>query len=344
MRVAIGLDPSLGLSWDEQRAVVREAAHLGYASAWAPSWPGAPDAFIVCERWNAATRDIREGGIATGILVVPSTLWTPMPLATIAGTVAAATGGRFVLGIGTGGTIDPVFRRTYGLSDLSPIPLMRDHLLVLKGLLARESVTRETPAVTLRGARLSFDPPRVPVYLGALGPRMLRLGGEAADGVALNWCGAEEVAWSKRRIAEGARAAGRDPGVIEVVEYVRVAIDDDVDAARRALARSALPYVLAREGEVREVGYRRHFARMGFEAELNELAARRDAGASTDELADHVPAELLQRVGHFGPANGAREAFLRLSTGLDLPIVRVVPVRRGLPAVVDVVRSLAPTA
>lgn len=344
MRTGLAIDPSVGLSWDEQREVVRAAVGLGYQSVWAPSWPGAPDAFVVCERWNAATTDLVEGGIPTGILVVPATLWPPMLLATIAATVSSATNGRFVLGIGTGGTIDPAFRRTYGLPDLSPIPLMRDHLVALTGLLAGESVTSETGSFTLRGARLAFRPSRVPLYLGALGPRMLRLGGEVAQGVALNWCGPDEIAWSRRRIAEGATACGRDARSIEVVQYVRVAIDEDVDAARRALARSALPYVLAREGEVRNIGYRRHFARMGFEPALDELAARRDAGASPEELADAVPVDLLHRVGYFGPAAGARDAFRRLSAGLDLAIVRIVPVQRGAARVLDTVRALAPSA
>ena len=343
MPIGVGFDPSLALSWDEQREAVREAVRLGYTSAWAPSWPGGQDAFLTCERWSSGTRDLVEGGIETGILVVPAPLWTPMTLATIAATASDQSGGRFVLGIGTGGTIHPTFRRTYGLAEVPSIEQMRDQLVALRGLLAGETVTREATLI-LRGARLAFRPPRVPLYLGALGPRMLRLAGEAADGTALNWCGPDEVAWSRRRIVEGARAAGRDPAAVRVVEYVRVAVDDDVDLARRALARSALPYVLAREGEVRNVGYRRHFERMGFEEALKELAERRDRGASTDELAEHVPAALLSRVGYFGPAAGAAEAFRRLSHGLDLPILRVVAVGRGLAPVLATIRALAPSA
>lgn len=343
MPIGVGLDPSLGLSWDEQRETVREAVRLGYTSAWAPSWPGGHDAFLTCERWSAGTRDLVEGGIETGILVVPAPLWTPMSLATIAATAGEQSGGRFVLGVGTGGTIHPAFRRTYGIPDAAPIAQMRDQLVALRGLLAGETVSREATLV-LRGARLAFRPPPVPVYLGALGPRMLRLAGEAADGVALNWCGPDETAWSRRRVVEGARAAGRDPAAVRVVEYVRVAIDDDVDLARRALARSSLPYVLARQGEVGNVGYRRHFARMGFEEELNELAVRRERGASTDELAERVPVELLRRVGYFGPAAGAADAFRRLSDGLDLPILRIVAVRGGLAPALATIRALAPSA
>lgn len=343
MRIGVGLDPSLGLSWDEQREAVRETVRLGYTSAWAPSWPGGHDAFLACARWSSGTRDLVAGGIETGILVVPAPLWTPMSLATIAATAGDQSGGRFVLGIGTGGTIDPAFRHTYGLSDLPPIAQMRDQLVALRGLLTGEPVTSGATLV-LRGARLAFRPPHVPVYLGALGPRMLRLAGEAADGVALNWCGPDEIAWSRRRVVEGARATGRDPAAVRVVEYVRVAVDEDVDLARRALARSSLPYVLARQGEVRSVGYRRHFARMGFEEALNELADRRDRGASTDELVEHVPVELLRRVGYFGPAAGVAAAFGRLSAGLDLPIVRIVAVRRGLTSVLATIGALAPSA
>ena len=58
--------------------------------------------------------------------------------------------------------------------------------------------------MTLKGVKLAMSPPpRTPVYLGALGPEMLRLAGELADGVCLNWCTPEQIAWSRERIAEG---------------------------------------------------------------------------------------------------------------------------------------------
>ena len=169
---------------------------------------------------------------------------------------------------------------------------------------------------------------------------MLRLAGELADGVAPNWTTPEQVAWCREQVAEGARQAGRDPQAIRIVGYIRVCVDEDVDAARRALAAQVLEYAMARPGAPKDQGYRGHFGRMGFEQVLSELEARRAAGAKPEELADALPAELALRVGYFGPPAGAAAAFRRLARGLDVAIVRVIAARPGLAAAMEVAGSL----
>jgi alkanesulfonate monooxygenase SsuD/methylene tetrahydromethanopterin reductase-like flavin-dependent oxidoreductase (luciferase family) len=328
MDVGVGLDATLGLSFDQHRALAREAARLGYTSLWTPAGL-AQDAFQICAQWWMASREIVPGGLFTGISVVPVPLWTPVQLAASAGTVGELTGGRFILGIGSGGVHEPGYRRRLGLPDIAPLPLMRDYLLTVRRLLAGEAVDYVGAAVTLHGARLGFQPPPVPVYLGALGPRMLDLAGEAADGVLLNWCSPSQVAWSRQIVAEGARRAGRDPSAVRIAEYIRVCVDEDVEAARRALTRAVLGYALARPGTDKRLGYRGHFARMGFDQVLRDLEERRDRGASEAELIEAFPPELLRQIGYYGPAAGAREAFRTLAAGLDLAIVRVVAARSG---------------
>ena len=345
MDIGVGLDASLGLSFDEQAELSREAARLGYTSIWTPEGPG-HDAFQVCaQRW-AASREVLPGGIATGIAVSPVMYRTPMALAMSGGTVSAITGGRFFMGIGSGGAHRPAARRSLGVARLSALSMMRDYLSVLRPLLAGERVDYEGPVATLTGGRLAIGPPpRTPVYLGALGPKMLRLAGELADGVALNWCTPEQVSWSRERISEGAAAAGRDAPGIRVVEYIRVCVDDDADAARVALAHATMGYALG--GSVptereRAFSYRAHFERMGFADELAELDDMRRGGARRDEVADAFPAELLRSVGYFGPADGAREAFGRLAQGLDVAIVRVVGARPGIDTVLATMRACSP--
>jgi alkanesulfonate monooxygenase SsuD/methylene tetrahydromethanopterin reductase-like flavin-dependent oxidoreductase (luciferase family) len=219
---------------------------------------------------------------------------------------------------------------------------MRDYLVTTRKLLAGEMVDHEGKAIRLHGARLPVQPPHVPVYLGTLGPQMLRLAGEAADGAALNWSTPQQVAWSRARIAEGAKRAGRDVSEIAVHEYIRICVDDDEDVARRGLTRAILGYALARPGASKEAGYRGHFARMGFDAPLTELEERRERGASTDEIIDAFPRELLQAVGYYGPASGAASAFRRLAEGLDIAVVRVVRARPGIESVRAVMQACAP--
>ncbi len=344
MEIGIGIDPTARLSWAERRDVIREAAQLDYTSAWTPAGLG-NDAFQVCAQWWGASTDVVPAGLTTGISVVPVPMWTVPALATVTAGLADLTGGRFILGVGSGSIHDPDYRRSLGLANVSPIALMRDYLVTLRALLAGQAVTHEGPAVTLRNVRLGTPAtangaPIAPVYLAALGPQMLRLAGEAADGAALNWCTAEQVAWSREVVAEGARKAGRDPGAINMTEYIRICVDEDEAVARRAYAKAVMAYALARGDKTR--GYRAHFARMGYDAALTDLEDRRDRGASADELADAFPDDLLHLVGYYGTPAGAAAAFKRLATGLDTAIVRVVPARPGPASVRTVMNACAP--
>ncbi len=341
MEIGVGLDPTLGLSYDEQAQISAEAARLGYTNIWTPEGTG-EDSFIACAiRWQA-TRDITPGGVTTGISVSPVGLRTPMGFAMSAGTVSKLSGGRFILGVGTGGAYTKPYRDVWGLRGTSSIALMREYLTAIRGLVAGESVTLDGEFVTLHGAKLTIQPaPRTPVYLAALGPEMLRLGGEAADGLSLNWCTAEQIAWSRERVAEGAARAGRDPSGIVMSEYIRVCVDDDLTVARRAFTRSVMGYALGQLG-TRPQGYRAHFERMGFAEDLAKIDKMRTAGAPQDELVDAFPEALSRQVGYFGPAAGAAGAFKKLAKGLDTAIVRVVAARPGLDSVRAVMAACQP--
>ena len=339
MEIGLGVDPGAGLTFPQHRELARAAVGLGYTSMWTPAGVG-NDAFQTCAQWWGASADATEGGLTTGISVVPVPIWSAPALATAAATLGELTGGRFILGVGSGSIHDANYRHSLGLPDWKPLPLMRDFLVTLRGLLAGERVEYEGPTVALRGVALGRRAtPRVPIYLGALGPGMVRLAGEASDGAALNWCTPEQIAWSRERLNEGAARANRDPADVKLVEYIRICVDDDEDAARLALARAVMGYALARPGSSKEHGYRAHFARMGFDSALSDLEARRDRGATPDEIADAFPTDLMSLVGYFGKAAGAGPAFRHLAQGLDTAIVRVVPVRPGPAAVMAVAEA-----
>src|SRR5262245_47875598 len=142
MEIGVGLDPTLRLSWGQQRETAQEALRLGYTSAWTPSGATSRDAFHVCAQWSAAT----DQKLGTGISVVPVTHWTAEQLAATAGTVGELSGGRFALGIGTGGGYTEAAQQTYGQHAYPPIALMRDYLVTARGLLAGERVEYQGPA------------------------------------------------------------------------------------------------------------------------------------------------------------------------------------------------------
>jgi alkanesulfonate monooxygenase SsuD/methylene tetrahydromethanopterin reductase-like flavin-dependent oxidoreductase (luciferase family) len=301
MEIGLGVDSRFALGDEDQRALAREAAALGYTSLWTPIG-NTREPFDICAIWHQAS------ALATGIAVAPLSSWPIDDLASVSKETFERCRGKFTLGIGAGRLAE------------APIRIMRDAIAELRTRL-----------------------PDLPIFLGALGPQMLRLAGERSDGAALNWCSTEQVEWSSHLVEAGARKAGRDSVDVKIHEYIRVCVDEDEQSARIAFAKMVMTYALARPGVDKTKGYRAHFARMGFDKALTDLETRRASGASEDELARIFPVTLLRSVGYWGRPEGAREAFLRLAEGLDIAVVRAVPARRNdLAAVRLAMRACAP--
>jgi alkanesulfonate monooxygenase SsuD/methylene tetrahydromethanopterin reductase-like flavin-dependent oxidoreductase (luciferase family) len=233
-------------------------------------------------------------GLETGISVAPLERWSLAQLVAGAQLALDRTGGHFILGVGAGSVRE------------RPIQKMRELAAALRSRLG-----------TAR------------IYLGALGPKMLHLAGEAYDGAALNWSSPEQTLWSRERVAAGALHGGRDPRTIAIHQYIRVCVDPDVAAARAALANMVLSYAMARTGTDKTMGYRGHFSRMGFDEVLTDLEAKRARGVGDDELAALLPDELLARVGFWGRPEDAAAGFESLTAGLDTAVVRVVAAKNN---------------
>ena len=272
------------------------------ATGYASAWTNAREAR---DPFDACARWTRDG-LTAGISVVPLDAWDAGDLARAASDTARKAAG-FILGVGS------------GRAGKGALALVRDRVAMLR---------REAPGI--------------PIYIGALGPRMLRLAGEVADGAALNWCNTERIAWSRERVGEGARRAGRDPKAIRMVEYIRVCVDDDEAAARSALTVAMLGYALAGPRRPKDRGYRIHFTRMGFDDVLTELETRRDRGEPIESLAADVPVDLVRTVGAFGDPASAAAGLTGLAEGLDLPIVRVVAARDAQASARAVIDACAP--
>jgi alkanesulfonate monooxygenase SsuD/methylene tetrahydromethanopterin reductase-like flavin-dependent oxidoreductase (luciferase family) len=346
MMIGVGLDSRLGLPFDQLRAAAREAERLRFESLWTPAG-GVPDPFHICAAWSQDT------SLRTGISVVPPVrMWTTLGLAIQAATLAQLSSGRFVLGLGTGG-YGPGFWSSVGLPN-RPIAVMRAYVTEVRALLAGQQITASRIiAMANMGPGAPGWPqsvslgvenlPPAPVYLAALGPQMLRLAGETADGALLNWATPERIAVSRSAIDAGAARAGREPGSVPMTMYVRVCIDEDVAAARQAFGTQVLGYAMGHPGVPQSAGYRGLFTQMGFDAELSDLERRRDRGTAMPELVAAASDEMLQAVGYYGPAGPAPAAFARLSTGLDEAMVRIITARPGLEPVVEAMAALTPS-
>ncbi|ALV51977.1 oxidoreductase [Streptomyces sp. 4F] len=173
----------------------------------------------------------REGGISTGAAALA---WSerlrvgvgllPVPLRNVAVTAMEAASlyrmfpGRPILGVGHG---VQDWMGQVGARAGSPLTLLREHLTALRALLAGETVTTKGRYVALDDVTLDWPPPGpVDVLAGGMGPRTVRLTGEAADGTILT---ADGVRQACELIREGRVAAGRDPDGHRVVVYLLTA-------------------------------------------------------------------------------------------------------------------------
>src|ERR1700756_4568302 len=150
---------------------------------------------------------------------------SPRIVASVAWDLQANARGRFVLGLGS--QVKGHNERRFGIAWTPPAPRMRDYIGTLRAIWrcweTRGKLDYHSDHYTLTLMTPAFSPeptglPMVPVTISAVGEAMLRVAGQAADGVRLHpLCSRrylEEVAMP--RIAEGMQRSGRDRANFDV--------------------------------------------------------------------------------------------------------------------------------
>ena len=173
-------------------------------------------------------------GIELGTAVVPTYPRHPAALAQQALTVAAATDGRLALGVGTSHQV--VIEAMFGHDFAKPVAHTREYLSILRPLLSGQPAKLRGEQVSANVTLTTPGPTPVPLLLAALGPRMLRLAAELADGTVLWMTGPATVrAHIVPTITAAAEALGRPSP--RVVCILPICVTSDPDAARAAAAK-----------------------------------------------------------------------------------------------------------
>lgn len=216
MRIGVFVDemgPSLEAVADQSQA----AAKAGFAGVWVGQRTGR-DALT-----TLAVAGCQTPGIELGTAVVPTYPRHPLALAAQALTVQEVVGGRLTLGLGV--SHQHIIEDQYGYSFDRPARHLREYLSVLVPLL-RESVSYGSETLTAVGAVdvAAVTPPSV--LVGALGPAMLRVAGELADGTITTWATASALAEHVVPVITKA-AGGRTPRVVASVVVCVTSHEDD---------------------------------------------------------------------------------------------------------------------
>jgi probable F420-dependent oxidoreductase len=164
--------PLPATSLHDHEGLVRRAEAAGYTDLWSGETNG-PDGFTPLALSAAWTQSVRLG---TGVVGVFQR--GPALLAQEAAALADASGGRFVLGIGS--SSDRIVEGWNGIPFEKPLSRIRDTVEFLRAALDGER--------TESGFKLEAAPgDRVPIVLAALRGKMLELAVERADGAFTNF-------------------------------------------------------------------------------------------------------------------------------------------------------------
>ena len=293
--VDVGLmvpDEAGGFAPEETIRFARRAEAAGFHSVWKgeASWGNGPMTLA------AIARETDEIRLATGVANVYSR--TPSLLAMTGGTLESLSGGRTILGLGV--SSEPVVERWHGLAFERPLRRTRETVEILRDAFDGGTLAYEGEIFDVGPYSVGFDVERdrVPIYNAAMGETNCRLTGEFADGWVPAFVPLSELPTLRETVADGARAADRDPDEITVAPMVGTAVAEDP-----AVAESHVRDFLAQE---MAMGYNRLAERFGFGEAANEAHDRWRNG-DREGAAEAVSQEMLDELAIYGTPEQCRD-------------------------------------
>ena len=250
------------LSGAEVVSFAERVEELGYSQLWIGETLGR-DPFALAARIGAVTSTL---GLASGIANVYHR--HPGVMKQGAYTVAEQTGGRFTLGLGVSSPV--IVSKIRGIPYDKPLSFIRSYLDAMDA------------------ARYTSVPPpeRVPVFLAALGPRMLELAAERTDGAHPYNTTPEHTAFARSVMGPDAKLC---------VEQ-KVMLTTDAEQAR-AVGGDVMKFYS------RAPGYRNCWKRLGFDDDdidglsdrfVDAMVAWGDVDTIESRLAEHADAGATQ--------------------------------------------------
>jgi alkanesulfonate monooxygenase SsuD/methylene tetrahydromethanopterin reductase-like flavin-dependent oxidoreductase (luciferase family) len=305
--IGVSIASHSGLAPGRIGELAAAAERAGFSAVFVAEGHG--DALALCHPVAAATRQAR-----VGTAVANAALRPPVLAAKTAAQLDQAADGRFVLGLGVGNT---VMNGRFGLRPVPPLPMIEEYVEVIRSVLNRAT---GYDGKLFRTGMVPLDSPPVrtdlPVWLGALGPRMLALAGRIADGVILNLMSPAQAGRAAGIVRAAAGAAGRDPASVEVACVVHCCRSDDL-AAAAAAARAVVPRYVLHPAVPRLFG---EFGDLSCARELTLAGDRAGAAAKVPQPAADA------FVAHGDAARCAARLAQYRAAGVDLPVVFPMPV------------------
>ncbi|MBW2269444.1 MAG: TIGR03617 family F420-dependent LLM class oxidoreductase [Deltaproteobacteria bacterium] len=248
----------------------------GFGSIWLTE--GARTAYLSCAAAALATDRLQIG---TGIALAFAR--SPMVTAEIAWELADATGGRFVLGLGS--QVKAHIERRYSAEFSPPGPRMKEYVKAVKAIFR---AFRGEEKLAFEGRYYNFsllpsmwspgpiEAPDPPIYVSAVLPYMSRLVGEIADGIHVHPFHSPAFVRDVQRVSieEGLARSGRNLDAITFQCPIMTAVGDSDEELSKT--REHARTMIAFYGSTRT--YSPVFEHHGFAGLSDELHARQKRG------------------------------------------------------------------
>jgi probable F420-dependent oxidoreductase len=313
--------------------VAQRAQELGYRSFWTAEASG-PESFATLAAVGAVAPALDLG---TGI--VPLQVRSPLLAAMGAATLQDLHPDRRIL-LGVGISTPAITERWHGVTyGEHPLAVVREYLEVTRQLLAGGSVTHDGPTYQLKGSQLGVRlGERKPLLvLAALNPGMLRLAGELADGVLLNYLPSSYVGPSVETVRAAEAAAGREPGSCRIFALVHAGVAERTEDAAERARKDIWSYATAK-------GYAAMFRKAGYGDELDQMAEARAAGDRKAQVAA-ISQRMCDDIDFVGSAEDVATFVRRYAeAGIDEPVVMPLPWGPDRMAVIDDTITAAATS
>lgn len=289
-------------------SVARRAEQAGFESVWTTEF------FERSATVSLAVMAQQTGRVTIGSAIAYAVGRSPLVLSAEARDLDELSGGRLVLGLGTG--TRTMQRDWHGVDPEAPavrveelVPLLRRFWAMDEGGIDHEGrfyrVHLKPTAQVRRPLRTD-----IPVYLAGVNARMVQAAGRVADGLVTHPLSTPEYLAEVARpaIAAGAARSGRDPADVRVAGYVITAVHDDPAVARdEARAQIAFYSVVRTYAPILELH--------GFTGHAAEIRAAWDRRDRAGMLAA-VPDAMVAAMACAGTPDEVREQFAARFAGV----------------------------
>ncbi|UCG36449.1 MAG: 5,10-methylenetetrahydromethanopterin reductase [Candidatus Bathyarchaeota archaeon] len=214
-----------------------QAEKTGFNTLWITDHFNNRNVYVSLTMVSAYTDRIRFGPGVTNPFMAH-----PIVAAQAVATLNEIAPGRVVCGIGVG---DKTTLEMVNLKPSKPLATIRESVKIIREIASGESLDLQGRIFTVSGARLNFrTTSRIPIFVGAQGPKMLALAAEVGDGVLINASHPHDVKRAMEFVTNGASRAGKKISDLEIAAYTSFSIAREQKEAEKAVA-PVVAYIVA---------------------------------------------------------------------------------------------------